>query len=87
MDSSVYFFFGWTINFFISVTRPARPAPDAPGQGATARNNSTRLLHVQIKELKRQIMVLEDQNSYNVRVRAERRAADDERARKRMKLS
>jgi len=60
---------------------------DAPGQGATARNNSTRLLHVQIKELKRQIMVLEDQNSYNVRVRAERRAADDERARKRMKLS
>jgi hypothetical protein len=60
---------------------------DAPGQGATARNNSTRLLHVQIKELKRQIMLLEDQNSYNVRERAERRAADDERARKRMKLS
>jgi hypothetical protein len=60
---------------------------DPPGQGASARNNSTRLLHVQIKELKRQIMLLEDQNSYNVRVRAERRAADDERARKRMKLS
>ena len=60
---------------------------DPPGQGASARNNSTRLLHVQIKELKRQIMLLEDQNAYNVRVRAERRAADDERARKRMKLS
>ena len=60
---------------------------DPPGQGASARNNSTRLLHVQIKELKRQIMLLEDQNSYNVRERAERRAADDERARKRMKLS
>ena len=64
---------------------------DAPRQGATARNNSTRLLHVQIENLKHDKLVLEREatqlRSQLARERTERRAAADERARKRMKLS